>query len=129
MLSKQFRHRLVADSNAVPSEQLRGQRVRARAHPTGRGFWIASRDGVNKPLKGRLNLGMLGIKWSFPGAPRTWTTSPGFALARPSSRPFLTVLIAIPSSSRPRRLRHNPVRPTSARALALAKDLSENVHG
>ena len=77
MFPKQLGYRLVADSNTVPGKQLRGQRVRAFARIWKRGFWMAPRNGIDKPLNGRPNLGIL-----IPALRRTLTTSPGFAPAR-----------------------------------------------
>lgn len=43
--------------------------MRALVRPTTRGFRIASRDGIDEPLDGRPNFGILGIERSFPRAP------------------------------------------------------------
>ncbi len=94
VLAQQLGHRLVADSNAVPREQLGRQGVRALAGPAQGRFGIATRDRIDELLESGPPLGLASSNGRFPWLRRTLTTSSRRAPARTSSRPVRTVLIA-----------------------------------
>ena len=97
MLAEQFGHGLVASLNAL-CEQLRRQRMRALARPPQRRLRITTGDWIDQLFERRPHLGMDDLERPLPSAASNLDDvirSRSRANLVPS-RPFLTVLSAIP---------------------------------